>query len=380
MQRQVKLGIDYNLEFMISLKILLIQPDSTKNPYGGMGVQAEGLIKALPSISFIEYNPQSNNFIMLDENIDNSLSIQQCVNQSVNLPNLKDLENIDIVHSFDASTSLQGRGIANMLGVPHIMTLQLSMHWLATKLYKQKNEVITGIEMSCINSADTVIHVSKEYLLKYSALNSNSFYMPNGIDLKNWQSTPIKHVELPGRKDAKKLCYIGRYAEMKNIEGIVNADIPDDVDVYFIGSDRGGQETYFEMMLEYVNSKDNAYYLGPKHGDDKVNTLRAMDAVIVPSYHEPFGIVCLEALASNCVLLSSFQSGMGEYLTEDIAINCGTSSKKISEAIKKWLNFSQEEVDTRINLGKTLCEEYSWKKAGETLEQIYLHTLNNFKK
>ena len=376
----MKLGIDYNLGFMISLKVLLIQPDSTKNPYGGMGVQAEGLIKALPSVDFIEYNPQSDGFIMLDENIDNSLSIQHCINQCVNLPSIKDLQNVDIVHSFDSSTSLQGRGIAKMLGVPHIMTLQLSMHWLVTKLYKQKNEITTGIEMSCINAADTVIHVSKEYLHKYAALNPNSFYMPNGIDLKKWQSTPIHNVELPGRKDAKKLCYIGRYAEMKNIEGIINADIPDDVDVYFIGIDRGGKETYFNMMLEYVDSKANAYYLGPKHGDDKVNTLRAMDAVIVPSYHEPFGIVCLEALSSKCVLLSSFKSGMKEYLTEDIAINCEISSKKISEAIKKWLNLSQEEVKTRIDLGEKLCEEYSWKKAGETLEQIYLQTLNNFKK
>lgn len=371
----VKHGVDYNLEFMTSLNVLLIQPDTTKNPYGGMGVQADGLINALSSVNFIEHNPQSNSFFRLDENINSSLILEQCINQSVNLPNLKDLGKIDIVHSFDAATSLQGRGIANMLGVPHVMTLQLSMHWLITKLYKQKNEIATGLEISCMNSADAVIHVSKEYLYKYGVFNPNSFYMPNGIDLEKWQSTPKEKVELPGRKDAKKLCYIGRYAEMKNIEGIVNADIPDNVDVYFIGSDRGGQDPYFNLMTEYVKSKNNAYYLGPKHGDDKVNTLRTMDAVIVPSHHEPFGIVCLEALASECVLISSFESGMGEYLTEDIAIKSGTSSKTISEAIQKWLNLSKEEIQERIVLGKELCKKYSWKNSVEILENIYKHIL-----
>jgi glycosyltransferase involved in cell wall biosynthesis len=98
-----------------------------------------------------------------------------------------------------------------------------------------------------------------------------------------------------------------------------------------------------------------------------------MDAIIVPSHHEPFGIVCLEALASGCILLSSFESGMKEYLTEDVAINCGTSIDTITKAIEYWLNIDDSE--TRIQKGYDLCKKYSWEKAGTALEGIYKKVL-----
>jgi glycogen(starch) synthase len=358
------------------INVLFIIPDSTHSPFGGMGTQAKGLIDFCKNVNFIEHNPCSYLPFYINENVEQSTIFAQLYGQAFNLPDKKLLENIDIIHSFDASTSVQGRALATHLGVPHVMTLQLSMHWLLTNIYKSHGSLFSTIELTSINMADVVIHVSKEYLNKFGILNPNSFYMPNGIDLDNWHSIKHKDVNLPGRKDAKKLCYIGRYAEMKNIEGIVGSNIPEDVDVYFIGGDRGGRENWYKMMRDYVDKNENAYYLGEKHDDEKINTLRAMDAIIVPSHHEPFGIVCLEALASNCILLSSFESGMGEYLTEDIAINCGTSSESISTAIKKWLHLSNNEITKRNKLGIELCKKYSWENSANILENIYRHVLN----
>lgn len=361
------------------MKILLLSPDSSKNPFGGMGAHAKGVMTA-SDYEFVEHSLQ-NRTIMLQEEPGGGFSFyEQLIPQASDLPNIKDLEGVDLVHSYDASSSLQGHAIAKMLGVPHIMTLQLSMTWLMDMFYSyvpvNETKVVTAIEMSCMNVADAVIHVSKEYLKKYGILNANSFYMPNGIDIDEWESTPKLSVNLPGRKNAKKLCYIGRYAEMKNIEGIVNANIPEDIDIYFIGSSKGGHDYYFDIMIDYVEKNKNAYYLGPTYGEDKINTLRAMDAVIVPSHHEPFGIVCLEALAAECILLSSFKSGMSEYLTEDVAINCGTSLEEISKGIQQWLNISTEETEKRKLQGKEFCKQYSWKNAVKILEDIYKHVLN----
>lgn len=357
------------------INVLFIIPDSTHSPFGGMGTQAKGLIDFCKNVNFIEHNPCSYLPFHINENVEQGAVFAQLYGQAFNLPDKKLLENIDIVHSFDASTSVQGRSLATHLGVPHIMTLQLSMHWLLTNIYKKQSALFSTIELTSISMADAVIHVSKEYLNEFGVLNHNSFYMPNGIDLDNWQSVEHKDINLPGRKEAKKLCYIGRYAEMKNIEGIVGANIPKDVDLYFIGGDRGGNENLYKMMLDYVEKNENVYYLGEKHGDEKINTLKAMDAVIVPSYHEPFGIVCLEALASNCILLSSFQSGMGEYLTEDISINCGTSLHSISNAITTWLSLSESEVSERNKLGIDLCKKYSWENSANILENIYYNKI-----
>jgi glycosyltransferase involved in cell wall biosynthesis len=355
------------------LNVLFIIPDTTHQPFGGMGTQAKGLIDSCKNVNFIEHNPSSSLPFHLNSDISQGTIFGQLYGQAFNLPSKDSLKNIDIVHSFDASTSIQGRAIATHLGVPHVMTLQLSMHWLLTNIYKNNNSLFSTIELSSINMADAVIHVSKEYLNFYGPINPNSYYMPNGIDFDHWQSMPYTPVDLPGRKNAKKLCYIGRYAEMKNVEGIVGASIPEDVDMYFIGGDRAGQEERFSAMLNFVDTHPNAYYLGEKHGVDKINTLKSMDAIIVPSHHEPFGIVCLEALASGCILLSSFESGMKEYLTEDVAINCGTSIDTITKAIEYWLNIDDSE--TRIQKGYDLCKKYSWEKAGTALEGIYKKVL-----
>jgi glycosyltransferase involved in cell wall biosynthesis len=357
------------------LKILLLLPDSSKNPFGGMGVQAEGIMSA-SSCTFVEHNI-TNNLLTLDENVLGTTVVNQLIAQASNLPKIEDLKDVNIVHSFDASTSLQGHALAKMLGVPHIITLQLSMDSLSDMFYKHLETpdkyFLSTIEISCLNLADAVIHVSKEYLSKYGLLNPNSFYLPNGIDITKWEEVSYSKIVLPGRPNAKKLCYIGRFAEMKNIIGILNAYIPEDVDIYFIGGQRGGHEYFFNAMVNFVDKTPNAYYLGEKHGDEKVNTLKAMDAVIVPSIHEPFGIVCLEALASGCVLLSSFQSGMKEYLTEDIAVNCGITPEEITNGINKWLLL--DDISERKERGYALCKQYSWDNAANILESIYKKVL-----
>jgi glycosyltransferase involved in cell wall biosynthesis len=360
------------------INVLLLIPDSSTTQFGGMGTQANGLINACKNINFIEYNPVEYNQLHFSQTINDSTFIQQIYNQSLNLPPIETLKNIDIVHSFDASTSIQGRALANMLHVPHIMTLQLSMSWLIRNFYSSNPDLVSTIELSCMEMADVCIHVSQEYLMKYGVLNQNSFYMPNGIDFDSWQSTTHEKVDLPGRPNAKKLCYIGRYAEMKNIPGITQSKIPDDIDLYFIGGPTGGQDEIFKMMHDFVENTPNAYYLGVKHGVDKINTLRSMDAVIVPSLHEPFGIVCLEALASGCILLSSFKSGMGEYLTEDVAINCGITPTEITAGIKTWLSLSESKTQTRRYKGYELCKRYSWNNSALILENIYTSVLKSF--
>ena len=99
--------------------------------------------------------------------------------------------------------------------------------------------------------------------------------------------------------------------------------------------------------------------------------LFAADAVIMPSIHEPFGIVALEALASKSILLSSFVDGMGDFLTEDVAINCGTSKESIEKALDNLINLQEEERVQRIKKGLEICKEYTWEKSAKKLAAIY---------
>jgi len=379
------------------MKVLLILPDSLHNPMGGMGVQARGLMAEMPDYSFevlaadrdytggVNYRLHpyySTSPIVGLNTVQRQIEEQTNIMESVIRNVLLQGEMPDVVHSFDWSTALAGMRLATALNRPFVYTMQLSFSSLISQFYKNQVDSIyqqaMAIEMQAMQVADVAIHVSNEYLQKYGILNpSASYYMPNGISMAEWNGTAYRQIDLPGRPDAVKVGYIGRYAEMKNIEGILDAIMPWNVDMYFMGSDRGGDPMFFRMMQDYVASHDNAYYLGPVYGEEKVNTLRALDALIVPSHHEPFGIVCLEALATQCLLLSSFKGGMGEFLSEDVAINCGTSADTISEALDKVASLSLDEVQERRQKGLALCHAYSWERSAQVLRQLYEVAIDN---
>lgn len=379
------------------MNILLILPDSLSNPMGGMGVQALGLMAAMPQHTFdviapdlditggsnYKLHPYTRQSLVVDLNtISRQVEDQTAIMSSVIRNVITEGRIPDVIHSFDWSTALAGMELAKALNRPFVYTVQLSFTSLMSEFYKHAKDVTyqqaVALEMQALTTADLVVHVSKEYLNKYGIFNpERSYYMPNGIDLSYWLSVPYEKKELPGRADSYKIGYIGRYAEMKNIEGILGATLPDNVDIYFMGGTRGGHPGYFDAMQAYVEKNDNAYYLGPVYGEEKVNTLRALDALIVPSHHEPFGIVCLEALAAQCILLSSFCGGMGEFLSPETAINCGTSPETISSAIEKAVGMSFEEVVEQREQGLRLCQEYSWNRAGQYMSVYYQKAIEN---
>ena len=157
---------------------------------------------------------------------------------------------------------------------------------------------------------------------------------------------------------------------MKYITELCKASIPENIDLYFIGDDRGGEKYIFQLMLDKCQ-EPNVHYLGYLRGQDKIDVLKSADAVILPSIHEPFGIVGLEALASNCILISSFVDGITDYLTEDIGINCGFNSWSISNALYDYANIPEEELNIRKEKGQKIAKQFDWDKLSQQYYKVY---------
>jgi glycosyltransferase involved in cell wall biosynthesis len=254
----------------------------------------------------------------------------------------------DLIHAYDASVAMAALAIRDQIKKPLVATLQLSIAHLL-KYYKPEIQAslmpMVSAEVHMMLQADAVIHVSAEYLRAYGHLNQNSFLIPNSIDLEKW--VPTAAWSGPGREGAFRIGYIGRYAEMKNIPQLLAAELPENVDLYFVGDSSGGGGNYFDLMLHACQNLPNRHYLGKLLGQEKINWFHGMDAIVVPSTHEPFGIVCLEALASGCRLMSSFESGMASYLSSDVAFHCGTSHESIGQAFAKVQDWQPDKPKVR---------------------------------
>ena len=108
---------------------------------------------------------------------------------------------------------------------------------------------------------------------------------------------------------------------------------------------------------------------------EKLDILSSSDLILMPSNHEPFGLVALEALSAGqngkTILCSSFVDGMGEFLTEDSAIKCGTSSNEITEGIYKFLNMKEIDKKNMRNNGCKLAQKYTWDDCVKQIENTY---------
>ncbi len=374
---------------MARKRIQIIVPDKIKNPVGGLGVQLKHMVENLEKDFDFDIigQPEENGWPNYTSVYNPMPALQHgalttIAGQIAYFAAGVEKSKPDVVHAYDWSTYLAGAYVAEHFKVPLLVTMQLSINLLEKVgiTYAHNAETIDGawihkthceIELYGLRHAAKIVHVSEAYRNQFKGVENfdqKSTVVPNGIELSEWsQFAPMK---FPG-KNPIKLIYIGRFALMKGVLALCAAKVPDGIDLIFIGADNGGEAQVFQKMLEKVNQESNVHYIGPLYGQDKINAMCSADAVIMPSIHEPFGIVALEALASKSILLSSFMDGMSDFLTEDVAINCGTTPPFIERAMIDLISLTPEGKEKRIQKGLEVCRRYSWQTAADQMRKIY---------
>ena len=168
---------------------------------------------------------------------------------------------------------------------------------------------------------------------------------------------------------------------MKNVEVLSGIDIPDNCDLIFIGGAQGGEQSLIDKVIERSKVCKNIHYVGTMYGKEKINALCAADLIIMPSIHEPFGLVALEACAAaiggKTLFASSFVGGMSEFLNSKAAINCGTTKESIEKSISLFLKMSEREKQTMRSKAVSIAKKYSWDNTTQKIEKVYNNLLNN---
>jgi glycosyltransferase involved in cell wall biosynthesis len=194
----------------------------------------------------------------------------------------------------------------------------------------------------------------------------NSATIHNGITIENWK--PQKVYDLPGRNKLK-FCYIGRASPMKGLQTILDCNIPDDVDFYFVTSPINAEEPWLSRIKEKSNNR-NIFHIEGLYGQDKIDFLFSMDGVVMPSIHEPFGIVALEALISENILITTATGGIKE-IVEGVEYFQISNPSSLRSAIKKIQKLTPEHRHQIIQQGVSRAKEFSWDVQARKLLQVY---------
>lgn len=373
------------------VKVLALVPDYIEKPSGGVGEQFRCMsdhLKDRVDYYIVGY-PEENKIKNYKEAFSplptfKHVSLTTIFGQSIYfLKALEFEEDFDIIHAFDWSTFYAGYLCKEHFKKPLICTMQLSLEQLNNHgIYychnpgdidgKYINDLQIHFEKLGFDNAEKIIQVSNYYTSLYPEYANKTTVVTNGIDKEKWvkKRTP----NLPG-KNKIKLCYIGRASPMKGIDLILNADIPEDIDFYFVVSPKNAEEPFYSNIVNKCNRK-NIFHIPGLYGQDKVDFLYAMDGVVMPSIHEPFGIVALEALISECALFSTAAGGIGEILEGVPYVNVQTSEGLV-EGIKNFKNLTEEEKNDIIKKGKLKALSYPWAKSANKLLNVYESVMNS---
>lgn len=276
----------------------------------------------------------------------------------------------DIIHSHDGITwprlALLRLGIPLMmhshLPAWHPRNLRERMGWL---LIRRTTDILIGISPPTIDS-----------WLGAGFPRFRIRYVPNGVDLDRFnfvapdgKITLRQKLGLPSNK--KILLWVGRlHRSMKGSDRIEHIArlLPDDTVLAVVGNGpefRGMVDRCADLVkagrMFMVGSVDSpeVYY-------------KAADAFLFTSYHEPFGLVILEAVASGLPILSFplTKGGGAAALLEEfgaVEIPDGAPAERIREAL--GLLFAKGE--NRAGLRRLAESGYSWKGLSRKVVEVY---------
>lgn len=239
------------------------------------------------------------------------------VSASVDTDNIEEVlreYNFDILHFHEPWVPMLSRQILTRSEAINIGTFHAALSERRTS--RTLERVISPYTRSILRYLDVLTAVSPVATKYVSSLTDRQIsIIPNGIDLAKYGKSRLKRLPHP---DKKTILYIGRLEKRKAVKYLIDAfalinSIHKQYQLLIVGE---GPEK--ERLQEQITELgvDNIQFLGHVDNDEKIRLLQTSDVFCSPAlYGESFGIVLLEAMASDCVVVAGSNPGYESVMT-----------------------------------------------------------------
>lgn len=212
--------------------------------------------------------------------------------------------------------------------------------------------------------------LQKENLIYYGIPEYKNFIMPMSISSDRLQKVSIN---LPSKDELKKniglhnkrvFLFVGRLAKEKNVSLLIEAFSEmrkenNSIALVIVGD--GPERNELEDLVR-SNDVPDITFAGYKIFPDNVMYYKLSDILVLPSSHEPWGLVVNEAMIMGIPVIVSdavgcrkdivvneengliFQKGNREHLLRQMTVMAETDLEKYSESAKKMSNFWNYEL------------------------------------
>lgn len=263
---------------------------------------------------------------------------------------------------------------ARRLGVPLVVTLQGELSMDATQLF-QRSEFARKSLRSGLRDADRVTACSKHTLKEAEefygkSLGSKSSVIPNGIRLGDYSGV------VPWQHPRPYILGIGRHVIQKGFDVLLRAvDLlwkrrKWDGDLVLAGD--GPERRALENLAEQLGIRSRVLFTGRVDRKQTTALFAGCELLVLPSRHEPFGIVNLEAMASGKAIVATRVGGVPE-----VVRHCETGwlvPPEDTEALANGIGRLLEECSLRARFAAEARERvtsYDWSCVADKYEEIY---------
>ncbi|BBJ31571.1 glycosyl transferase family 1 [Rickettsia asiatica] len=248
-----------------------------------------------------------------------------------------------------------------------------------SKLAKTHNIKLIGIAhnytLKRLRKCDFVIALTyhmKEYLLKNHFAESKIFILPNMINISK---------DFAPNKTYREPIIIGvlaRFVAKKGVDVFIRAikllkEKKYDTHVV-IGGD-GEEKDNLIALVQALNLQNQISFIGWINDKDKF--FKQIDIFCLPSLHEPFGIIVLEAMEASVPIISTDTEGPAEILSDmqDGLICKADSAEELAEKIAHLIDNPIKAKEFSKNAYLKLQQNYDTKIISEKLVTL----LRNYK-
>ena len=238
----------------------------------------------------------------------------------------------DLVHCHTWYTHFAGCLLKGLLNIPLILTVHsLEPHrpWKEEQL-ANAYAVSTWVEKTALLNADGIIAVSrsmKEDVEQLYGISPEKIrIIHNGVDLDHYKPTFDEEIIRSYGISSHKpfVLFVGRISRQKGIIHLINAipSLSGDIQVVLCAAAADSEAIDKEMKgkIEEMSGyrKNQIIWISETVPEDHLPVLYSHASVFVcPSVYEPFGIINLEAMACNTVVVASAVGGIREVVVHN---------------------------------------------------------------
>lgn len=286
----------------------------------------------------------------------------------------------DIIHAHDfyAASSFYGAITSRAKETPFILTQhndQLPSKVVNAVLYLFDGYTLGRYVFSQARKIIALNTAIKAHLLSMGTDENKIEIVPNGVDTRFFSPNRQSLLEAKWGISRPVILFVGRLVEDKGVEYLLQAfsevaeEIPD-AKLVIVG--KGHQENELRKLQERLKLAQ-VFFLGTVETKFLPNIYAGCDVLVLPSVHEPFGNVVIEAMAAEKPVIGSYVGGMKDTIVH--GVTGYHVQPRNSKQLSRYLIRLLEDASLRKRLGenarKMVLSKYNMELLLQKIENIY---------